>query len=315
VDTDAQVLSPSVEAWRRRGMFVDIAGHRLFVVDTGPAEERSAVVLLHGFPASSYDWRAVVAGLSGGRRVVTLDFVGFGMSHKPSAWSYSLIEQAELVEQLLRLRGVARVDLVAHDMGTSVACELLARRRAGLLSFELASLTLTNGSVYIEMSHLTPSQQLLRLPGLGRVFASLSRYGTFRAQVRRLFGSTFRRGPEAAVEEEIRAMFDLIAHGGGKARLHQTIRYIEERWRYGERWTGPLRELSVPVMVLWGVEDPVAVMDIGERLGREIPGARLERLDGVGHFPAIEAPDRVLEKLEQFLSYGSARLGAPSENA
>lgn len=73
------------------------------------------------------DWRAV------GRATLTLDFLGFGLSDKPRDCAYSLIGQADIVERLVG--GEARpVIVVAHDMGTSVATELLARDLEGTLA-------------------------------------------------------------------------------------------------------------------------------------------------------------------------------------
>lgn len=284
-------LSPAVHAWRARGRTITIGGREIFTVDEGAGDP--PIVLLHGFPTSSFDWRACVDRVKQKRRVITLDFVGFGLSDKPEEFSYSLIEQADVVSIVLRDLGVRRAHVVAHDMGTSVAAELLARRRLDLLSFELSSVTLTNGSVYIEMAHLTPSQQLLRLPLLGGFFARASSYATFRLQVRRILG-------RPVAEDELRDMFDLILHNGGKPRLPQIIGYIDERSRFAERWTGHLRALDLPAMILWGVLDPVAVIGIGERLAREIPKARFERLADVGHFPPLEAPDVVSSHLERF---------------
>ena len=261
------------------------------MVDEGAGDP--PVVLLHGFPTSSFDWRACADHLKQKRRVVTFDFLGFGLSDKPQDYSYSLIEQADSVAVVLRELGVRRAHLVAHDMGTSVATELLARRRHKLLTFEMASLTLTNGSVYLDMAHLTPSQRLLRLPMVGSLFARGSSFATFHLQVRRLLGRPID-------DQELRDMFDLIVRDDGKARLTQLISYLDERTRFAERWTSHLHELQLPTLIAWGARDPVAVIAIGERLAHEIPGARLERMEDVGHFPPLEAPETLVDHLERF---------------
>ena len=86
------------------------------------------MTLLHGFPASSFDWAGVMPQLTGtGYRVTTLDFLGYGSSDKPYPYRYSLIEQANLVQALWRDLGIDRTALVAHDYGVSVAQELLFR--------------------------------------------------------------------------------------------------------------------------------------------------------------------------------------------
>ncbi len=92
------------------------------------------LLLLHGFPSSSYDWRLLLEGETD-RAVLAPDFLGFGLSEKPRDHRYTLHWQADLIEELVAPpRGWPRqVFLLAHDMGTSVATELIARDLDGEL--------------------------------------------------------------------------------------------------------------------------------------------------------------------------------------
>lgn len=286
-------LPAGVCEWRDGGSFETFAGLGIFCRDSGPPETRSATLLLHGFPSSGYDWHAVWKKLSAGRRALAPDFAGFGLSDKPADFSYSLFEQADLVEMLVDRHGVHSVDVVAHDMGTSVACELAARRQRGLLGFDMRSLALMNGSVHIELSRLTPSQKLLRSP-LAGLFVRVASERVFRLQLRRILG---RQLPG----EELGAMWALMGHGDGIRRLPRLIGYIDERHRFGRRWIGALEHLDIPVLVLWGPRDPVAVPEIARRLADGIPGARLQWLDGLGHYPQLEDPGATGRALLAFL--------------
>lgn len=156
-------MTPRVLEWRAGGELVELGGNLIFVRrhdGAGPL-----LLFLHGFPSSSYDWRATLELLDK-RSWLTLDFLGFGLSDKPRDAVYSLFDQADIVEQLVA-RDRRPVILVAHDMGTSVATELLARDLDGTLSFTLAGVLLFNGSVIIERASLTWAQTALRSP-LGR---------------------------------------------------------------------------------------------------------------------------------------------------
>lgn len=84
------------------------------------------MLLLHGYPSSSFDFRAVIPHLTG-QAWVTMDFLGFGLSDKPRPHRYSLLEQAHLVETVVAHTVTGAVVVLAHDMGTSVTTELLAR--------------------------------------------------------------------------------------------------------------------------------------------------------------------------------------------
>src|SRR6516165_9606121 len=110
-------LTTRVQAWQRRGERVPVSsGHRLFVVHQ-PGEQ-PPIVLLHGFPSSSYDWRAPLdEPRLREREVLAFDFLGFGLSDKP-AQKNSLMTQADLAQELVaRFLPERPLLLVAHDMG------------------------------------------------------------------------------------------------------------------------------------------------------------------------------------------------------
>lgn len=281
----------SIDSWRLRGQMIDTPDGRVFAIDV-PGEAAIPVLVLHGFPTSSWDFAAAIEKLGPRRRVVAFDFLGMGLSDKPPALGYSLFEQADVALAVARARGVTRCHLWAHDMGTSVATELLARRERGLLPIDVASFVLMNGSVHIELAHLTVGQKILKSP-LGPVFAKLNSRATFKAQMRRIFA----RPP---ADDELDAMWELVAREDGAARLASIIRYTEERSRFRRRWIGALERCDLPALVAWGRRDPVAVMAIAEKLAGEIPGAKLETWDDLGHYPQVEDPARVVATVARF---------------
>lgn len=279
-------LPPALSAWQSRGRRLSVLGHNVFVLQEGPADGGDPVLVLHGFPSSSFDFHHALPLLAARRRVVLHDHLGFGLSDKPERYSYSLMEQTDAALMVWRALGITRGHVLAHDYGTSIATELLARRALGLLPIELSSLTLCNGSVHIELSQLTPSQRLLRRPMLGPLFARLVRPALFKAQLRRILGE-----PSSVSEEELDWMWAAVVHDGGRERLPATISYIAERYRFGARWTHALTAYDGPAHVLWGRRDPVAVAAIAERLATELPRAELQWLERLGHYPMLEAPE------------------------
>ena len=295
------------EAWRARGREIAVPEGRIFAVELGGAAGAALtpVLVLHGFPTSSWDFAEAAERLAASRRVVLFDFLGFGYSDKPHDAGYSLFEQADVAEVVARAFGLERVHLWAHDMGTSVATELLARRERKLLSFEIESLVLMNGSVHVEMAHPTLGQRILLGPA-GEAFARLARQRVFTAQIARVFAQ---RPPPPVLE----AMWDLLARADGALRLPQIIRYMEERVRFKRRWVGALERVDLPVLVAWGAKDPVARLPIGERLARETPGADLLTWDDLGHYPQVEDPGRVADTVQAFARrVERARSAAPS---
>ena len=285
----------SVAAWREQGRIVEVERHQVFVLDTGPKGEGTPLLIFHGFPTSSHDWHLALPLLAAPRRVVPFDFLGYGLSDKPPKYSYSLFEQADLALAVCRSVGLESCHLLAHDMGTSVACEWMARRERGLLPVDVRSLTLSNGSAHIELAKLTPSQRVLRSP-LGPLFARNARFGTFRWQLRRILG-------KPVADEELEAMWFLMTRADGRHRMVQIMSYIAERFRFWDRWIGALTRLhDLPVQVLWGTEDPVAVTAIADQLVAEIPDAVDVRLNGLGHYPQVEDPAAVADAMNSWLA-------------
>lgn len=93
-----------------------------------------------------------------------------------------------------------------------------------------------------------------------------------------------------------------LIHGDGRLRLPKIAKYNDERVRLWHRWIPPLTRLDVPAHVLWGPLDPIARREVAEQLAKEIPGARLTWLDGLGHYPMLESPSRWAEAALSFLS-------------
>lgn len=281
--------SPALETWRAAGRTLDVHGHAVFVVDTPPALDPGAtpIVFLHGYPTSAIDLRPALPRLAAGRRVVVHDHLGFGLSAKPDNYGFTLIDQADIALEVYRQLGIRRAHLVAHDYGTSVATELIARRERGLLPIDLASLTLCNGSMHIELAHLKLTQKLLKSPTLGPLLARLTSRRLFTQQLRSVFAD-----PAAVSAADLDLHWELLLHNDGRRTLPAVSRYHEDRWRFWHRWIGALTRLDLPTHIVWGRRDPVAVPAIAEQLAREIPGARLTWLDDLGHYPMLEAPDR-----------------------
>lgn len=299
-------FSPAIRAWLERGRHHSVCGRRVFVIDSQTPSALPPLLMLHGFPSSSFDYHLVYPELAKRRRVLLLDLPGFGFSDKPERYSYSLFEQTDVVEGLVARLGLERPHVIAHDMGAMIACELLARRQRRLMKGELSSMTIMSSGLYDDLAKVTPSQKVL-LSRLGPAFAGL-RVGTvFDLQLKRVFA-------RPVADSEVSAMWELIVYLDGHKRLPQIAHYLRERVRFEERWITALRTAEdVPLKLLWGTHDPTAVITIGERLEAEVPGAELTRLMRVGHYPQLEAPEEALLVLSDWLDRHDTRRALASD--
>lgn len=281
-----------VRAWESRGTRLTVDGRSVWVLDVPALDDHGndkhgngdPLLMLHGFPSCSFDWRHVLDALRAHRRVIAVDFLGFGLSDKPDL-RYGMRLQADVVEGVTRQVGCTSVALLTHDMGDTVGGELLARSLEGTLPFAITRRVLTNGSIYIDMAHLTTGQQLLL--SLDDAPTEFVQADGFKAGLAGTFSQK-----SAVGDDELDAQWLLAERNDGHRLLARTIRYIEDRRAEERRFTGAIETHPSPLGVVWGADDPIAVLAMTDELIRARPDAHLTILDGVGHYPMIEAPER-----------------------
>ena len=209
---------------------------------------------------------------------------------------YALAGHADAAEELVRRAGSPPVFVVGHDMGTSVATELMARDLRGELGIDLTGALLFNGSMLLHLAKPTIGQRLLR-SRLGPVFSRLTTERGFRAQFSRVFSAEHPLSAEEAADQ-----WSLIAHNGGSRIGHLLVHYMAERERFTERWHGALRDWPGPLTLTWGMLDPVARTAVLDGLRELRPGVEAIELPGLAHYPQIEDPAAIAGALDTALS-------------
>lgn len=286
----------TMAAWRERGEYLTLCGHRIFTVDTGETD-RPCIVLIHGFPTSSWDWQSLWDALNGEYRLVALDMLGFGFSDKPDNRDYTIHGQADLWEALIRLKSIEQYHVLAHDYGDTVAQELLARQLEGTGAGTWLSGCFLNGGLFPETHRALLTQKLLLSP-LGPWVNKLSGYRQFAARFSSVFGEQTKPS-----ESELRAFWAVINENNGKHLFHNLITYIRDRRIHRERWINALLESPVPLALINGSVDPVSGQHMVARY-KELQ-CRLDylgELAAIGHYPQVEDPSGVLNHYRTFLA-------------
>jgi pimeloyl-ACP methyl ester carboxylesterase len=298
----ANSFPQSLKTWVEEGRYSSFNGKKIFVHTSGPkSKDGSGVLIVHGYPGSSWDWKGVVAIVGKKARVVVPDMLGFGHSAKPKTGTYkdnySLMTQADMYEAIAKEEGLKNVVLVAHDMGQTVGAELMARQDEGRLSFNIKHAIILNGSTLVDMIELAEMQKkLLKKPD-----KALTEHLDFKE-----FGDGFRptfSKEHAASDETIDCMSAQVFANNGDLVIAQILRYLKERREFYDRWAGTLTGFhSAPMSVYWGTQDPVALEAMADRIKLWRPVTDLHKWPDVGHWPSIEVPDRVakaiLDRLE-----------------
>jgi pimeloyl-ACP methyl ester carboxylesterase len=267
----------SIDAWRDAGTFIELRGHRMFYRREGRGP---ALLLVHGYPTSSWDWARIWPELTRRYDVIALDMLGFGESAKPRDHHYSILEQADLQVALLGALGVARAHVLAHDYGVTVVQELLAR------AAPIESVALLNGGLFPE-THRPRLIQRILASRLGPLVASRMNEPAFA----RSFAPLFVTPP---TRDELHSFWLLASKNGGTRALAGLIGYMAERRANRARWVGALLQATLPIVVINGSRDPVSGAHMVSRLLELRPRTDVVRLPEVGHYPQVEAPSEVL---------------------
>jgi pimeloyl-ACP methyl ester carboxylesterase len=279
------ITVPSLETWRAQGEMLTINGQRIFTAAYGTGQP---ALLLHGFPTASYDYARLVPLLAPRLRLVAFDFLGFGFSDKPRPHAYSLFEQADIAEAVAAHYGAQRCTIITHDMGNSVALELLRR---GTLTVE--RIVMLNGSVLLKYYRPLITQRLLLHPLAGPLITRFRLIN--RRAFARQFSSVFALPPPA---DEIDAFWSLVNHHNGAGIYHLLIQYLNERKVHEYAWLDALHTHHAPLSVIWGQRDPVSVPQIAQAVLERRPDAHYFPLHDVGHYPQWEAPEQVAAAIE-----------------
>ncbi len=282
--------SPLTE-WLAGGSFFEHRGHRIFVRRAG---DGPALLLVHGYPISSYDWHRVWGPFSARYAVIAPDMLGMGFSDKPAAHRYSVMDHAEMHEALLRELGITRLHVLAHDLGVSVVQEMLARRLKAPALPEIASVVFLNGGLFAETYRPRFIQRVLCSP-LGRFVGPLVPKTAFDSALRELFG------PDTQPSEtELALMWDLVDHNQGRRVTHRVGRFVLDRAAFRDRLVEPLARRVTPMRLINGLLDPNSGAHMVERYRDVVANADVVELPRIGHWPQLEAPAEVLAAAHAF---------------
>jgi pimeloyl-ACP methyl ester carboxylesterase len=269
--------------WRENGLFYDDIFYHL------NGEPTEIVLCLHGFPSSSHDYHKIWSGLTQQFSVLAFDMIGYGFSAKPTNFNYTTFNQVDILEKLLGHLKVKKVHILAHDYGNTITQELLARRNEGKLDFEISTICMLNGALFPETHRPILAQKLLISP-LGAIFGRFVGDSRFRAGLASVFGSNTQ-----PTDEEFADFLAVFNHNQGKRIAHKLIRYMTERTTYRERWVSALESIDVPLRMINGSEDRVSGKHLVNRFREVCPHLTdIIELEGIGHFPHFEAPEKTL---------------------
>jgi pimeloyl-ACP methyl ester carboxylesterase len=288
-----------IKDWVAQGYYMEFNGHKIFVHASDP-KGKEGVLVVHGYPGSSWDFAGVVGPVSEKTRIVVPDMLGFGHSDTPLKGTFkdnfSLLKQADLYEAVAAKEGLETVILVAHDMGQTVGLELMARQEENKLPFRIKHAILLNGSTIVDLIDTTPGQE----KNINAPDQALKEDPPKEAWYKDLdptYGAKM-HSKEGAVQAALDCQIAQIYAKDGAKVMGNIVKYLLERKEFYDRWVGTFTGFhSAPMTVIWGLDDPVALESMADRVKAWRPETDLYKLEGIGHWPSIEAADVIAEAI------------------
>jgi pimeloyl-ACP methyl ester carboxylesterase len=199
---------------------------------------------------------------------------------------------------------VKECHVLAHDIGDSVAQELLARHELGeqtAAPYQIKSITWLNGGLFNEAYSPRPIQRLLSTTALGELLARYHRVLLPDAVLDRAVGEMF--GPRTKPSPQLLGQFrEIIDHNDGRRVTHKVGRFVLDRYRHRNRWVRAMRETAVPMRMIDGPCDPNSGHHMADRYRELIPDPDVVLLnDEIGHWPQIEDPEAVTTHFLAFI--------------
>jgi len=281
---------------RTSSFYATVDGVRLHWTERG-AGPGPPLLLLHGLADSQHTWSIVGSRLASGRRVLSLDLPGCGLSDRPDA-NYTIDWQARLVARWIDGIGIGTFDVLGHSFGGGVALWLL-----------------------LYVAHSIRKLALIAPGGLGDEVAPLLRLAAVVGVWER--GGQWLMGPLTGVlahryghvltRAERQALHSLNSSPGSARAFARTVRDVVS-WRGQTRrlWSRIDEIRLLPsIGLFWGEQDRVVPIAHGEALCRRLQNCSLWRLRGAGHFLHWQAPEWLASAIVEYLDAPLIRCSRP----
>ncbi|MEU5794828.1 alpha/beta hydrolase [Streptomyces sp. NPDC047813] len=274
---------------------VEVDGVDVFYRESLPERPDAPVLLLlHGFPSASHQFRRLIDTLGRDHRLIAPDYPGSGYTVAPEGFTYSFDRLADIVEGFTERLGLRRFAMYLFDFGAPVGFRLALRHPE-----RIAGLVVQNGNAYEEglsdaaraFTALTPDT-----PGAEQAVLDLLAPGSVRAQYEGGTADPELIAPEGWLLDQ--HFLDLPGRREAQRALFYDYKTNVAAYPAWQAW---LREHRPPTLITWGTGDPFFTVPGARAYLRDLPAAELHLFD-TGHFALEDHLPRIAPLIAGFLS-------------
>jgi pimeloyl-ACP methyl ester carboxylesterase len=276
--------------------YLELHGDRIAYRDAG---DGPTLLLIHGMAGSSATWQAIIPRLSKKFRVIAPDLLGHGVSAKPRG-DYSLGAFAVFLRDLLDELGVDRATVIGQSLGGGIAMQFAHQHRDYCERLALIG----SGGLGPDLS---PLLRMLSAPGAEFVLPVVAPQPVLNLgnKIGSWLTSAGIQSPRAG---QMWHAYSSLSDAQTRRAFLRTLRSVVD---YRGQAVSALNKLHVaqglPALLIWGDNDRIIPVAHAYAAHDAVPGSRLEVLEGVGHFPHVEAPMAVADILETFIASTTPR--------
>jgi pimeloyl-ACP methyl ester carboxylesterase len=273
---------------------IDLGGIGIFYREAGP-QDAPAVLLPHGYPCSSYEFRNFMPLLADRWRLIAPDFPGCGYSETPDDFAYDFDGYADFLERFTDHLGVDRYAIYLHDFGSQIGLRLAIRRPE-----RIAALIIQNGDIYEDVlgPKYAPLQDYFRNPtpeGRARLGEAVSEEG-----YREEFLNDVRPELAERIPPDLWKLHWALTTPERREIAIDVIAGLRENLAWFPRYQAYLREYRPPTLIVWGPQDGYMPEPSARAYLRDLPDAELHLLDG-GHWLLETNLAEVVARVRDFL--------------
>ena len=288
-------MDEEVVAWKNKGKTIDVKGHKVFYIKEGSGPN---LLILHGYPFNTFEWKYVWEDLVKDHTVFTFDYLGMGFSDKPKDHDYSFHEHCELVNSLIEFWDIKQTHILSHDLGVSIVQELLARDSASQNCFKIQSVVFMNGGLFMDSYKPRMIQRLLSqsLKPIGKLLSKLLTKKKLEKSIKPIFGPNTQ-----PTDQLIDQFWDILNYNDGRSIAYLIGRLVFDKVKHQERWISAMQNTKIPMCFINGPFDPNSGIHMANRYKALIPHPNVKLLkQNIGHWPQIEDPIGVLYYYQEF---------------
>jgi len=276
-------MAPFIDHSVKRG------NYRLYAREYGGSDP--PIVLMHGFPDNLHLYDRLVAFLSPPRRVIVFDFLGWGLSDKPSGYAYSAANQEADLDAVINEFELANAVLVAHDASGPPAIDWARHHPT-----RVAALVLLN-TYYSAMPTLRPPEAIFLfstplIRSVARPVSALFNHLIFRRMYWWQVGRFFR---DADVRRQfvplLYQQFDAMP--STRPAFFRLNEDLLPTIRSRTKAVSELQKFRRPVRIIFGASDPYLNEGVARKFHKLFPSSDLFLLAGARHFVQMDEPERV----------------------